>query len=842
MTDTAAGGASFTRRCVLQLTGAAAALPAAPLQSNSLENSRMSFTPKFVDLVRNTTTTTGTNDFTLGAAMTGFTSFTAACQVGDNFYYSAIGIDKPAEREVGRGTLLAGGVIGRDPIGGIKTNFSNGTKAVALITAAEWYSDMQSGAASGPPMTATRPELAGAVPQRVAVLSEAGREGVFLFKSGDYSASVAADAAQGIYIAPVNDPSGKSGAWVRHYDGSVNVRWFGAKGDGSSDDSSAFISAIAFVKSIACNASAIYKGSPRLFIPAGEYFLGTTTLDITHTLIIEGEGGIAFGAGAGSPTKLRWADGTTGIRIQAYDTSAASIVDGPHFAGAWTQIRNIYLYGGYAGTESEAHGIHTKCTVILENLMVENFPGDALYAHTSSGSGSPNEGNSNTSRVTNCHFRNSRNGVSILGADANAWLFLGCWFTSNRAWGVDDRSFLGNSYFGCHNDGNGITADSATLGASVVSYSGNRYAVKVGQEVAAAANPPSGTAADNSWWYYMAAGDPSGTGIPAWTSGMKVRSGGAYNTDNGTGSGSASNVFAGNYSESGQGPSQWLAQYPGERVGADHQSQGRRHHLRLFPVRRQRRLPQRFEFADLAPGRERCCDDPVIGHEHCLGQGIARQRHPGRRAQADRNRCGCERPCDRDSARQRPEGEADRARADLVTYLAERVAPSLGYREVSRKPVKVSGEDRRAPFIGLDRAGTIEVDPPPALRAEHREAFIVLPALGVVPDDDTMRSDHLGGDLGAAASRHAVDDKDVEVSRPVSLRLLSIGLERVGAESMDVRSDFLEECDGEVRRRGAPDLCGPVGIVLDCDHLRNLARVPDGRIAGAILEQPPIWP
>jgi len=560
MADTAAGGASFTRRCVLQLTGAAAALPAAPLQSNSLENSRMSFTPKFVDLVRNTTTTVGTNDFTLGAAMTGFTSFTAACQVGDNFYYSAIGIDKPAEREVGRGTLLAGGVIGRDPIGGIKTNFSNGTKAVALITAAEWYSDMQSGAASGPPMTATRPELAGAVPQRVAVLSEPGREGVFLFKSGDYSASVAADAAQGIYIAPVNDPSGKSGAWVRHYDGSVNVRWFGAKGDGSSDDSSAFISAIAFVKSIACNASAIYKGSPRLFIPAGEYFLGTTTLDITHTLIIEGEGGIAFGAGAGSPTKLRWADGTTGIRIQAYDTSAASIVDGPHFAGAWTQIRNIYLYGGYAGTESEAHGIHTKCTVILENVMVENFPGDALYAHTSSGSGSPNEGNSNTSRVTNCHFRNSRNGVSILGADANAWLFLGCWFTSNRAWGVDDRSFLGNSYFGCHNDGNGITADSATLGASVVSYSGNRYAVKVGQEVAAAANPPSGTAADNSWWYYMAAGDPSGTGIPAWTSGMKVRSGGAYNTDNGTGSGSASNVFAGNYSESGQGPSQFA--YP----------------------------------------------------------------------------------------------------------------------------------------------------------------------------------------------------------------------------------------------------------------------------------------
>src|SRR5581483_1838772 len=292
MADTAANGASFTRRFVLQLTGAAAALPAAPLQSYGLENSRMSFTPMFVDLVRNTTTTVGTADFTLGAAMTGFTSFTAACQVGDSFYYSAIGIDKPAEREVGRGTLLAGGVVSRDPIGGVKTNFSNGTKAVALITAAEWFSDIQSGAASGPPLAATRSGLAAATPQRVAVLSEAGREGMFLYKAGDFSALVAADPAQGIYIAPAADQTGKSGAWVRKYDGSVNVRWFGATGDGSTDDSAAFTAAVAYLKAVAVNSDGgEHKASPRLFIPAGHYYLAATTLDITHTLIIEGEGG-----------------------------------------------------------------------------------------------------------------------------------------------------------------------------------------------------------------------------------------------------------------------------------------------------------------------------------------------------------------------------------------------------------------------------------------------------------------------------------------------------------------------------------------------------------------------
>ena len=39
------------------------------------------FQPRFVDLVRNTTTTVGTGNFLLGPAVSGFTSFSAACQV-----------------------------------------------------------------------------------------------------------------------------------------------------------------------------------------------------------------------------------------------------------------------------------------------------------------------------------------------------------------------------------------------------------------------------------------------------------------------------------------------------------------------------------------------------------------------------------------------------------------------------------------------------------------------------------------------------------------------------------------------------------------------------------------
>ena len=93
-------GTGISRRSVIQLTGAAVALPLTPSHSNTLENWRMSFTPKFVDLVRNTTTTQGTGNFVLGPAATGFTSFTAALQPGDSFYYSIIGVDRPTEVRV----------------------------------------------------------------------------------------------------------------------------------------------------------------------------------------------------------------------------------------------------------------------------------------------------------------------------------------------------------------------------------------------------------------------------------------------------------------------------------------------------------------------------------------------------------------------------------------------------------------------------------------------------------------------------------------------------------------------------------------------------------------------
>lgn len=97
------------------------------------------FQPRFVDLVRNFTTTTGTGNFVPGAAVAGFRSLSEAVAAGDQFYYCVMGIDKPAEREVGRGTMMADGSVARQPIGGAATNFTTGNKTLSLVAAAEWF-------------------------------------------------------------------------------------------------------------------------------------------------------------------------------------------------------------------------------------------------------------------------------------------------------------------------------------------------------------------------------------------------------------------------------------------------------------------------------------------------------------------------------------------------------------------------------------------------------------------------------------------------------------------------------------------------------------------------------
>src|SRR5205085_2275544 len=91
------------------------------------------------------------------------------------------------------------------------------------------------GGAGASSMAPTRAALSAATPSGAMVLTEARREGLFLFDGSNLSGAVAADPRQGIHITPATDPTRASRAWVRKYPGPVHGQWVrGGAVDGSS--------------------------------------------------------------------------------------------------------------------------------------------------------------------------------------------------------------------------------------------------------------------------------------------------------------------------------------------------------------------------------------------------------------------------------------------------------------------------------------------------------------------------------------------------------------------------------------------------------------------------------
>lgn len=215
------------------------------------------FQPKFADLVRVFTTTQGTVPFVPGAAVSGFKSFQSALGAGDRFYYCAVHEDRPSEREIGRGTLQANGTITREPVSGSLTNFSSGTKVIALVAAAEWYQ-----AIAGRAAVTARSQLAAIAavsPGQRVPLAEPGREGEFEWSGANLSAKVAIDPQQGVHVAPAFDPSGASGAWVRT-GAALTAEMFGAKGDGTTNDCAALNAAFTYLGAIGGGALRLASG------------------------------------------------------------------------------------------------------------------------------------------------------------------------------------------------------------------------------------------------------------------------------------------------------------------------------------------------------------------------------------------------------------------------------------------------------------------------------------------------------------------------------------------------------------------------------------------------------
>lgn len=242
-------------------------------------------------------------------------------------------------------------------------------------------------------VVATRTALKALTPNTgIAItLTESGREGVFVFRSSDYSALVDLDTQEGLYVPPDSDATGASGAWVRQRDNLRSViTWFGATGDGSADDTDAFNGWARLVE----DAAGSPTGEGLLLIPGHVYVVTNWKLP-RYT---SGETRTYVGCPSGMATIKRKATGGD----TAYMVAPAKWVDDVAAADAPMHFQNVVFDGNDACdiplVVRNYQSLHEGCRFINGNVNCCKFERFASNGTTDAGSSMSN------SKWVGCHF------------------------------------------------------------------------------------------------------------------------------------------------------------------------------------------------------------------------------------------------------------------------------------------------------------------------------------------------------------------------------------------------------------------------------------------------------
>lgn len=224
-------------------------------------------------------------------------------------------------------------------------------------------------------------------------------------------------------------PTGSSaGGWRRIFDGPFNVKWFGARGDNVTDDSTAFANAIA-----ALGPSAAREGAT-LFLPPGSYYLASN-LVINRHMILRG----STGWGNNASSMLKFAEGH------------GLILAKPN--AAWTTLQDLYVISKGAGQSGRAQvdGIYCEVPVIIQRCFVYGFGGYGIHINGEISLGN----NANAWQVLHSRVENNELfGFYVHGGNSNAGTAIGLLCITNGLGGIWDSSFAGSTYIGAAAEGN----------------------------------------------------------------------------------------------------------------------------------------------------------------------------------------------------------------------------------------------------------------------------------------------------------------------------------------------------------------------------------------------------
>jgi hypothetical protein len=218
----------------------------------------------------------------------------------------------------------------------------------------------------------------------LAFLGEAGRTGTFAWRTGDYSAQITADTAEGIYIK-ANAIAASAGAWVRQGGwkvSGVNPNWCGVVGDGTTIDTVAFQAALTL---------AGYVGSGT--VPwAGQTALIDATLSVPAAVSLVGDlTGVIKQKNAGNLGEIMTFGNNAGSRGIIYDGNRANNTDNSNYVNVRIGNSNDVIFEGNIVRNSTGSAIAvnnglrakiTKNTISnFHDFGVAAFGNNGFHAH-----------------------------------------------------------------------------------------------------------------------------------------------------------------------------------------------------------------------------------------------------------------------------------------------------------------------------------------------------------------------------------------------------------------------------------------------------------------------------
>lgn len=227
----------------------------------------------------------------------------------------------------------------------------------------------------------------------------------------------------------------------------LNVRDFGAVGDGVTDDLHAFQAAIEALRpSVTPRFGSVDNVGGVICVPRGNYKLAGN-LVINRSIRLEGETG-----GSRFPSSVLLFNAGTdpaGIVIETANGVAAN----PR--GDSTILAHLAIIS--TSTENPAHGVWLKARATLLWCRVKGFGGHGIFVD---GRGDqPQQLNANTWQIIGGITENNLgHGLYIQGADSNAGFCLGLAADDNGGSGIYDSSFLGCTFMACSTQANRAAA------------------------------------------------------------------------------------------------------------------------------------------------------------------------------------------------------------------------------------------------------------------------------------------------------------------------------------------------------------------------------------------------